>query len=233
MGVILHDLAVQDDVRLSPYCWRARFALEHKGLSYRTAATCFTGIASIADGKQKTVPVLEDGGRVVGDSWAIANYLEDTYPERPSLFGGEVGRAHALFLQNWVTTAVLRPSLKALVLDVYGSVQPQDRDYFRTSREQRFGMTLEEIAAGPQEERVAVVRTALEPLRLQLKEQPFLSGGNPMYADYVVAGTFMWWRGITRAQLLTREDPLTPWMERMLALYPAIAKESRRLWDGP
>jgi glutathione S-transferase len=233
MGVILHDLAVQDDVRLSPYCWRARFALEHKGLSYRTVATDFTGIAGIADGKQKTVPVLEDGGRVIGDSWAIATYLEDTYPDRPSLFGGDAGRSYALFMQNWVTTAILRPSLKALVLDIYESVQSQDRDYFRSSREKRFGMKLEEIAAGPQDERVAVVCTALEPLRLQLKDQPFLSGAKPLYADYVVAGTFMWWRGITRAQLLAPEDPLTPWMERILALYPAIAKESRRLWDGP
>ena len=41
-----------------------------------------------AAGSEK-VPVLLDGETAVVDSWTIANYLEDTYPDRPSLFGGE------------------------------------------------------------------------------------------------------------------------------------------------
>lgn len=40
------------------------------------------------------VPVIVDAnkdGKWVNDSWAIAKYLEATYPERPSLFGGSTG----------------------------------------------------------------------------------------------------------------------------------------------
>jgi glutathione S-transferase len=41
------------------------------------------------------VPVIVDAnqdGKWVNDSWAIAKYLEATYPDRPSLFGGPQGQ---------------------------------------------------------------------------------------------------------------------------------------------
>jgi hypothetical protein len=37
---------------------------------------------------QGRVPILLAGGQCISDSWAIAVYLEGTYPDRPSLFGG-------------------------------------------------------------------------------------------------------------------------------------------------
>ena len=39
------------------------------------------------------MPIIQDGGKVVNDSFAIAQYLERTYPDRPSLFGGPGGAA--------------------------------------------------------------------------------------------------------------------------------------------
>ncbi len=237
MTILMHDLAVRRDVRLSPYCWRVRLALEHKGLPYLTVPTTFSGISSIADGNQKTVPVIQDpraeGTRIVADSWAIADYLENAYPDRPSLFGGDVGRSYAFYLQNWMTAAVLRPALKTVLLDIYANVVPEDRDYFRASREKRFGVTLEEFASGPLDARVAAVRTALEPIRAVLKEQAYLSGPRPLHADYVVAGFLFWWRAISPTQLLEAGDPLTPWFQRILELYPRIGFESTRTWDGP
>ena len=42
-GRILYDLAgAQDDRRFSPYCWRTRMALAHKGLSVDTVPWRFT-----------------------------------------------------------------------------------------------------------------------------------------------------------------------------------------------
>jgi hypothetical protein len=46
----------------------------------------------VADDVQ--VPVIVDAnqdGKWVNDSWAIAKYLEETYPDQPSLFGGPQG----------------------------------------------------------------------------------------------------------------------------------------------
>ena len=64
--------------------------------------------------------------------------------------------------------------LKTIILDIYERTLPEDKENFRRSREQRIGMTLEKIAAGPIEERVDAVKAALEPVRAVLRTQPFL-----------------------------------------------------------
>ncbi|HXJ10454.1 MAG TPA: glutathione S-transferase N-terminal domain-containing protein, partial [Burkholderiales bacterium] len=39
----LYDLAAaEDDRRFSPYCWRAKMALKHKGLEFETIPWRFT-----------------------------------------------------------------------------------------------------------------------------------------------------------------------------------------------
>ena len=38
MAIKLYDLAgAEDDRRFSPYCWRTKMALKHKGLEFETA----------------------------------------------------------------------------------------------------------------------------------------------------------------------------------------------------
>ena len=44
---------------------------------------------------QHLVPVLRDGERIVSDSWAIACYLDEAYPDRPMLMDGAQGRSFA------------------------------------------------------------------------------------------------------------------------------------------
>jgi glutathione S-transferase len=210
-----------------------RFALAHKGLDYRTAPTSFTGIPAICGGGQKMVPVLEDGGRIVADSWVIAEHLEQAYPDRPSLFGGPLGRNFARFILATFSAHVARAGIKLVVGEVFKKVQPQDRDYYRESRTQRLGMPIEEFTAAPVAERIVALRATMEPLRVVLTDQPFLSGAAPLYADYVAAGFLMWWRAASPERVFEKDDALTPWFERMMALYPRIAKDSTRCWDGP
>jgi glutathione S-transferase len=94
MALKLFELVGTDEQRpFSPFCWRTRMALAHKGLSAESIPWCFTEKDAIAPHNSEKVPVLIDDETSVADSWAIANYLEDTYSDRPSLFGGEGGRA--------------------------------------------------------------------------------------------------------------------------------------------
>src|SRR6266446_10685086 len=116
--IVLYDLAGADGRRFSPHCWRTRMALAHKGLNYATVPVRFTEISTIADEKQKAVPVIEDGGRIVGDSWAIANFLEETYPDR-SLFGGASGHALTFFAQSWITDVLHRGVVELVLLDIH------------------------------------------------------------------------------------------------------------------
>src|SRR5205823_2688072 len=86
MAIKLYDLAgAEDDRRFSPYCWRVKMALKHKGLDFETIPWRFTEKDALAPYKSTTVPVLVDGSNSVYDSWAIAVYLDEVYPSRPVL----------------------------------------------------------------------------------------------------------------------------------------------------
>lgn len=164
--MLLYDLAgADDDLRFSPYCWRTRLALAHKGLGFDTRPWRFTDQDEIVRSGQGLVPVVVDGDEVVHDSWRIACHLEDRYPDGPSLFGGAQGRAHALFVNQWYEHAI-RPVLpRLLVLAVLGLVHERDRAYFRTSREARFGgRTLEQVAI-PLKDGQRLLGQALAPVR--------------------------------------------------------------------
>ena len=168
MSIILYDLAGADpDLRFSPYCWRTRMALAHKGLPVETVPWRFTEKDAIAFSGQGRVPVIRDGDTVVSDSWAIAEYLEEHYPT-PTLFGGTMGRAHARFINAWADGVLAGAIARLIVRDILDVIDPRDRDYFRSSREARFGVTLEAVQAD-REHRVAGFRDLLTPARLVLR----------------------------------------------------------------
>src|SRR5262245_35314622 len=80
MAITMYDLAgAEANRRFSPYCWRIKLSLKHKGLEFDTIPWRLTEKAAIAPYNSERVPVIIDNGRGIADSWAIANYLEDTY----------------------------------------------------------------------------------------------------------------------------------------------------------
>jgi glutathione S-transferase len=197
MELRLYELAGADPARLfSPYCWRARYALAAKGLAAETIPWRFIQKEAIAPHRSEKVPVLLHGTQAVPDSWAIAEYLEDQFPDRPSLFGGETGRALARFVNAWADAVLVPGIARLIVADIVAVLDPGDTGYFRTSREARFGKPLEEVQAD-REITVAAFRQALHPLRMVLRSQPFLSGQAPMQADAIVFGPFQWARCTT------------------------------------
>ena len=224
MSRILYDLAGADPARrFSPFCWRIRMALAHKGLEVETIPWRFTEKEKIAFSGQGLVPVLVDDGRVVSDSWVIACWLEDTYPDRPSLFGGRRGAVR--FINSW-TDSVLHPGIARLVLtDILACLGPADQAYFRESREKRFGMTLEEVVAD-RDSRVTGFRRDLQPLRITLRNQPWLGGEAPDYGDYIVFGAFQWARVCSPFRLLEADDPVAEWRGRMLDLFGGLARST-------
>jgi len=226
MAIRLYDLAGADPkLRFSPYCWRAKFALAHKGLAVETIPWRFTEKDAIASSGQERVPVLLDGDKTVPDSWAIACYLEDAYPDRPSLFGGAAGRAPTRFLNSWADTVLNSGIIRFVLTDIFRVIDPKDRDYFRTSREQRFGTTLEAFVA-EREKHLPAFRQSLTPLRATLTAQPYLAGEPPAYAAYIVLGSFQWPRCISTFALLEPDDPIAAWRERMLDAFDGMGRRA-------
>jgi glutathione S-transferase len=226
MAIMLYDLAgAEPDRRFSPFCWRTRMALAHKGLEVETVPWRFTEKDKLPRPNAGRVPVIVDDGQIVHDSSTIADYLENRYADRPSLFGGEAGHALTRFIQNWTET-VLQPGLIGfVVLDIHGHAAPKDQAYFRTSREERFGRTLEEVVRD-REARLPAFRESLTPLRRTLERQDFLAGAAPAYADYIVFGAFQWARAISDFELLEAGDPVAAWRGRMLDLFGGLARKS-------
>jgi glutathione S-transferase len=226
MAITLYDLAgAEADRRFSPFCWRARMALAHKGLDVETVPWRFTEKDKLPQPNAGRVPVIVDGGKVVHDSTAIADYLETRYPDRPALFGGENGRALTSFVQNWTET-VLQPALVGLVvLDIWQHAAPQDQAYFRQSREERFHTSLENVVKD-REQRLPAFRDSLAPLRRTFERQKFLAGAAPAYADYIVFGAFQWVRAISDFELLGADDPVAAWRGRLLDAFDGLARSA-------
>lgn len=222
MAAVLYDLAGKDDRRFSPYCWRARLALAHCNVPFETRPVRFTEIPDLWRGEHKTVPVLDDGGTVTCDSLAIAVRLHATYPAGESLFPGGAGPAFAHFLHQW-TFRHLHPRLVALIIgDLMESIDPVDRDYFRRSREARYGRRLEEIQVTP-EAGLPAVHAVLEPVRAALQATPYLSGDQPAYPDYIVFGSLQWARLCSDLTLLADDDPVRAWFDRLLDRHEGAA----------
>jgi glutathione S-transferase len=222
MAITLYDLAGADpDRRFSPFCWRTRMALAHKGLPVDAVAWRFTEKDVIAFSGQGRVPVIVDNGKTVVDSWVIADYLDATYRQKPLLSSpGERALAH--FVSAWCDSALHPAISRIVVLDILGHVAEKDRDYFRKSREERFGMRLEEVVAG-REDKIAAFRQAIQPLRATVQAQPYLGGESPNYADYIIFGAFQWARCISPAKLLAADDPVAAWRGRLLDAFDGLA----------
>ena len=176
MAILLYDLVGADAGRpFSPHCWKAKMALAHKGLEFDSVPTPFTSVPKVEGGASKIVPVIRDGDKVVADSFEIALYLEDAYPDRPTLFGGDGGKAMARFIERWSQLTLHSFKGAAAVLDIHQRLDAPDKAYFRQSRETRFGKSLEDVTAA-RDAGLAAYRASLEPLRSMLAWQPFIGG---------------------------------------------------------
>lgn len=220
----LYELTGADDLSVCPFVWRIKFALAQKGLSYESRKVGFLEIPHILDGSYKSVPVLIDGGRVLGDSWLIADYLDHAYPDAPALFRSSSERAMARFVDGWLNTQILPKLLTIYVLDIHDRARPEDRSYFRETREGRLGRTLEEVHEG-RGKLVVELRAAFEPLRQMLGKQAFMGGRQPGYGDFMTVGVIMWGAGVGTMPMFEQGDPLLAWVERCLDLYGGVGRE--------
>ncbi|RWL99821.1 MAG: glutathione S-transferase family protein [Mesorhizobium sp.] len=225
MTILLYDLVGHDAARpFSPHCWKTKMALAHKGLTATQVPTRFLEVPKVEGGLSKTVPVIRDGERVVADSFAIALYLDEAYPDRPTLFGGEGGKALARFIERW-SQFTIHPYVATVALtDLHDMQDEPNAAYFRDSREQRYGKRLEEVVAN-RDAGLAAFRAALEPLRSTLTYQPFIGGETPLFADYIVFGALQWGRIASPFQLLDDGDSIARWFERCLDLHGGIGRQ--------
>ena len=223
MSLVLYELGGRDGRRYSQFSWRTRLAAAHKGLDAEARPVRVSDKAAIAFSGQGKVPILLAGETVISDSWSIAEYLEATYPDRPSLFGGEVGHGLARFINSWVDRQIVPRIAPLLMIDVMNCVDEEDGLHLRTQIEKAFRGSLEKLAENRETEIVAF-RRLLDPARTTFRSQPFLSGQAPAYADYILFSVFQWARIVSAFDPLEAGDVVAAWRERMLDLFDGLAR---------
>jgi glutathione S-transferase len=221
--IALWELKGKGERPYSLFSWRARMALRHKGLPFESKPVAMSDKAAIAFSGGKTVPVIKDGETVVRDSWKIAEYLEDKYPDAPTLFGGAIGRGVTQAFNTWVDRALVPAMMPVIVADVHERVDPADEAYFRQQFEGFLKCTLEEARARRPQALERLAR-ALEPMQAALKRQAFICGSAPAYGDYILFSVFQWARITSPQAIFNNSDPLYGWRERMLDLYDGFAR---------
>ena len=209
--IVVYDLCGRNDIRFSPACWYVKLSLALKHVQFSTQPTSYSEIRSVGSGQFSTLPVYQQGKLWIGDSWEIICYLENTMLQRP-LFKDRSSFAHALYARAHIEA--LRPQIAPLIfLDVYNALQPQDQAYFRASREQRIGMSLEQAAATTLA-KLPAVAAQMQHFDQVLEQFHFLDGDSPGYADIHLLGLLLWVRSVSKLDLLASSRCIRPWLER-------------------
>lgn len=197
-----------------------RIALNYKGIPYKTQWIEYPDIEETLkklggtptstkdDGRDHyTLPAIHDSTtrKTITDSMDIAVYLEEKYPDTPSLFPKGTRAATELLNYHFMTT-VSAKLLPLLLPPTCLSLNPPSAEYFRRTREQSYGKTLEEFAPpGPaRDEAWAKVKEGLELLAsIYAKNgegKPYFFGEAFSYADAIVAGFLVWARIVVRPE---------------------------------
>ncbi|KAF9933352.1 hypothetical protein FBU30_005756 [Linnemannia zychae] len=181
----------------SPMVWRAKLALQHKKVNYETVPLTFLDIPVeipkvCPNVTAPTVPTLKVGdGEGLQDSFAIAEYVERTYPNGPSIFGNESEKQLQLFFDSYVSTR-LHPVIQRLVyIEMYEDQDAENAAYFKSSRE-KGGKTLEQLGGDRTQnlkelkDNLGLIQTAL------VRSGGWISGAQPGWADFTLISAFVW-----------------------------------------
>ncbi len=222
--ITLYDLQLASGCTISPFVWATKYALKHKGFDIELVPGGFTGIMERTGGRSERVPVIVDDDHWVLDSWLIAEYLDAKYPDRTRLFEGESMKVLTRFIEGWLWSTAIRPWFSCYIKDYRDLSLPQDHDYVTRTRETMLGgRKLEEVQSG-REDRLPLVPPTLEPFRQLLRENQWLGGSRPNYADYRALAVFLWTASVATTPPLTEDDPLRDWLDRGFDLYGGLGR---------
>lgn len=216
-SIRLYELVLDNGCPFSPFVWRIKYAIAHKGFDIEAVPVRPIEVGCIAGGEHGELPVIEDNGKVVAESWAIAEHIERSYMDRPLLFRTCGEHVWARFFDRWMLRDVV-PHL----------LSREHRELLRGSRELRFldERQLENLFAS-HDTGTATLREALEPLSTLLQETPWLGGIRPNYVDFCGLSVFLWAAAAGSLPTLEHDNALLDWLNRGFDLYGGIGRDHR------
>ncbi|KAI0258201.1 hypothetical protein BC834DRAFT_847528 [Gloeopeniophorella convolvens] len=192
----------------SPNMWKARLALNYKGVPYKTEWIEYPDIAPLAkrigalhtsvksDGTLRyTVPIVRNvrTGSAVSESYRIAQALERDHPEPPLFPPGREDAIEAV--ERAFSTSVAPPSLGLVVVRVHNQLNDASKAYFSRMCEEPLGAPIDQFGTP---EHWILVRDALAPIAAAAdargESDTFLVGKTETYADIIAAAWLGWAR---------------------------------------
>ena len=177
---------------------------------------------------QDKVPILGMTIASSPTSWAIALYLERTFPDGRSLFGGPTGENLTQFFNLWADRELIPALVPYLMRDVLDCVDAADAAHLRRKIER----DIQEVARGTssraREGAWSGFRRKLPPVRKTLERKKFFGGGGPTYADYILFGVLQWVAGrVARRPCSSPTMPWQPGSSALLDLYGGVGAAER------
>jgi len=205
--IILYDLPgnAAKYVAWSWNTWKARFVLNMKGLPYKTVWVEYPDIVDLYKkiGIESTstfggkpycsLPVIQDlaTGAVVADSLKIAQYLDDTYPSTMPVLPAGTRALQTMFV-DVLTPKIGFAIFQRAAVESMLQLPPRSQEYFRRTREEWFGVRLEEMAPEG-EKRDALWKKTREVfaevhkwMNANGEGRLFVMGDTPSFADAVL-----------------------------------------------
>ncbi|VDB92556.1 unnamed protein product [Peniophora sp. CBMAI 1063] len=134
-----------------------RYALNIKGLPYKTEWLSFTGVepkmkelglAAQGGPLLYTIPTIYDpnNDKIVTESFAIAKYLDQAYPDTPRLVMPGAAGFQEAYLEK-VVSPLLNMIIPSIAMPVFEEccIDDADRAYVRDTREKWFGRKFEDM----------------------------------------------------------------------------------------
>jgi glutathione S-transferase len=159
-------------------------------------------------------------------SMPVALYLEQAFPDSPSLFPGPGALELAQLVDHTISASLLPASMKFVLPKIPAILDDRGAEYFHRTRREWFGVPLEELCPDPEAEWAALEKGLVifsdllnGPATAPRPHQTFLMGDTPSYADILLVTFFQWLKSVDEKD----------W-DRAIAL----GKNGvfRRLWDS-
>ena len=222
--ITLYDLQVASGATISPFVWATKYALAHKGFEVEIVPGGFTGIPERTGGKSERLPAIVDDGQWILDSWLIAEYLDEKYPDRPTLIGDPSVKVCGQMLEQWLWATAIGPWMTCYLKSYRDRSLECDHAYVTETRERMFGgQKLEDIIIG-REDRLPQIPPKLELMRGTLREHQWFGGGSPNYVDYRMLAVFLFLSTVADIPALPDDDPLRDWIDRGFDLYGGLGR---------
>lgn len=220
------------EFRASPYCAKVKKLLQYKKLPFTLVEVSFLRREQPRRlSGQGRVPVIDDGGKVVNDSTAIALYLEEAYPDPPALPADGAARARVLLIEDWADEAFADQAIPFKLLTpgnaerlVAESIELQGRPALLAALQPLGPLVLRTYARRRRSRGRSLAQIArdfgrdLDVLEQALTPGPWLADERPSLADFAVYGFLGTMEGLAGMEEITRRPRLGEWYARVKAL---------------